>query len=107
MKNRALHSDASGHQKKLAVQHFQSVIAKVQGKWLERCSDELCEMASDNADPKGCWRAFKTQQSNICPVELAAPWQFEAFRALLGTQPAQTLQQADLLGTPVRAADAS
>ena len=56
-------------------------------------------------DPKGFWRAFSTQQSNICPVELAA--QFEAFRVLMGTQPAQTLEQADLLGTSVRAAAAS
>ena len=29
-----------------------------------RRSDELCEMASK--DPKGFWRAFKTQQSNVC-----------------------------------------
>ena len=39
------------------------------------------------------------------PVEVAA--QFEAFRALMGTQPAQTLEQADLLGTSVGAADAA
>ena len=103
MKNRVLHSAASEYEKKLAVQQFQSVTARVKGKWLERRSDELCEMASK--DPKGFWRAFKTQQSNVCPVELAA--QFEAFRALMGSQPAQTPEQADLLGTSVRAADAS
>ena len=51
------------------------------------------------------WRAFKTQQSNVCLVELAA--QIEAFRALMGSQPAQIPEQADLLGTSVRAADAS
>ena len=33
--------------------------------------------------------------------------QFEAFTALMGAQPAQTPEQADLLGTSVRAADAS
>ncbi len=51
------------------------------------------------------WRAFKTQKHNVCPVELAA--QFEAFRALMGAQPAQTPEQAELSGTSVRAADAS
>ena len=103
VKNRVLHSDASEHEKKLAVQQFQSVTARVKGRWFERRSDELCEMASK--DPKGFCRAFKTQQSNVCPVELAA--QFEAFRALMGSQPAQIPEQADLLGTSVRAADAS
>ena len=88
-----LHSDASEHEKKLAVQQFQSVTARVKGRWLERRSDESCEMASKN--PKGFWRAFKTRQSSVCPVELAA--QFEAFRPLM----------ASLLGTSVRAADAS
>ena len=63
----------------------------------------LCEMASK--DPQGFWRAFKTQHHNVCPIELAA--QFEAFRALMGSQPAQIPEQADLLGTSVRAADAS
>ena len=67
MENKVLHSDASEHEKKLAVQHFQSVTAGVKGKWLERHSDELCEMASK--DPKGFGRAFKTQQRNICSVE--------------------------------------
>ena len=103
VKNRVLHSAASEYEKKLAVQQFQTVTARVKGKWLERRSDESCEMASK--DPKGSWRAFQTQQSNVCPVELAA--QFEAFRALMGSQPAQTPEQADLLGTSVRAADAS
>ena len=56
--------------------------------------------------PAKTLRAFKTQQSNVCPVELAA--QFEAFRALMGSQPAQGPEQAEhLLGTSVRAADAS
>ena len=45
------------------------------------------------------------QQSNVCPVELAA--QLETFRALIGSQPAQIPEQADLSGTSVRAADAS
>ena len=76
IKNRVLHSDASEHETKLAVQQFQSVTARAKGKWLERCSDELCEMASK--DPQGFWRAFKTQLHNVCPVELAA--QFEAFQ---------------------------
>ena len=98
-----LHSDASEHEKKLAVQQFQSVTARVKGKWLERRSDELCEMASK--DPQGFWKAFKTQLHNVCPVELAA--QLEAFRTLMGSQPAQPPEQADLLGTSVRAADAS
>ena len=49
--NRLLHSGASEYEKKLAVQQFQSVTARVKGKWLERRSDELCEMASK--DPKG------------------------------------------------------
>ena len=58
VKNRVLHSDASEHEKKLAVQllQFQSVTATVKGRWLERRSDELCEMASK--DPRGFWRAF-------------------------------------------------
>ena len=77
--------------------------ARVKGQWLERRSDELCEMASK--DPEGFWRAFKTQQSNVCPVELAA--QFEAFRALMGSQPAQIPEQTDSLGTSVWAADVS
>ena len=98
MKNRVLHSDASEHEEKLAVQHFQSVTARVKGTWLERRSDELCELASK--DPKGFWRAFKIQQSNVCPIE------YEAFCALMA-QLAQTPEQADLLGTSVRAADAS
>ena len=71
--------------------------------WLERRAAELCEMASK--DPSGFWRANKTQKHNVCPVELAA--QFEAFRALMGAQPAQTAEQAELSGTSVRAADAS
>ena len=91
VKNRVLHSDASEHEKKLALQSFQSVTARVKGKWLERRSDELCEMASK--DPQGFWRVFKTQQSSVCTVELAA--QFEAFRALMGSQPAQMPEQAD------------
>ena len=66
--------------------------ARVKGKWLERRADELCEMTSK--DPKGSWSAFKTQRSNVCPVELAA--QFEAFRAQWG-----------LVGTAVWAANAS
>ena len=103
VKNRVLHGDASEHEKKLAVQQFQSVTARAKGKWLERRSDELCEMASK--DPQGFWRAFKTQLHNVCPVDLAA--QFEAFRTLMGSQPAQPPKQADLLGTSVRAADAS
>ena len=69
--------------------------ARVKGERLERHSDELCEMASK--DPQGFSRAFKTQQSNVCPVELAA--QFEAFKALMGSQPAQIPEQADLIGT--------
>ena len=67
------------------------------------CAAELCEMASK--EPSGFWRAFKTQKHNVCPVESAA--QFEAFRALMGAQPAQTPEQAELSGTSVRAADAS
>ena len=55
------------HEEKLAVQHFQSVTGRVKGKWLEGRSDELCEMA--NKEPKSFWRAFKTKQSNFCPVE--------------------------------------
>ena len=50
-------------------------------------------------------RTAATRQSNVCPVELAA--QFEAFRALMGYQPAQIPEQEDLLGTSVLAADAS
>ena len=103
VKNRVLHSDASEHEKKLAVQHFRSVTAKVKATWLERRSDELCEMA--RKDPQAFWRVFKTQQHDVCPLELAA--QFEAFRALMGSQPAQIPEQAELLGTSVRAADAS
>ena len=34
----------SESEKKLAVQHFRSVIAKVKAKWMQRRSDELCEM---------------------------------------------------------------
>ena len=41
VKNRVLHSDASEHQKKVAVQQFQSLTVRVKGKWLERRSDEL------------------------------------------------------------------
>ncbi len=103
VKNRALHSDASESEKTLAVQHFRSVIAKVKAKWMQRRTDELCEMAKK--DPQAFWKVFKTQQRDVCPVELAA--QFEAFRALMGSQPAQIPEQAELLGTSVRAADAS
>ena len=67
VKNRVLHSDASKHEKKLAVQRIQSVTARVKGNWLERRSDELCELASK--DPQGFWRAFKTLQHIVCPVE--------------------------------------
>ena len=55
-------------------------------------------------DPKAFWRAFKTLRHDTCPVELAA--QFEAFKTLMGSPPAQTPEQAHLLGTSVRAADA-
>ena len=103
VKNRVLHSDASEHDKKVAVQRCQDVTDRVRRKWLEERADALCEMADKN--PSGFWRAFKTQKHSTCPVELAA--QFEAFRALMGTQPAQIPEQADLLGTSVRAADAS
>ena len=101
--NRALHSDASEHEKKLAVQHFRGVVAKVKATWLERRSNELCEMAKK--DPQAFWRVFKTQKHDVCPVELAA--QFEAFKALMGSQPAQIPEQAELLGTSVRADNAS
>ena len=83
-------SDASEQEKKASCATVSRVIARVKGKLLERRSDELCKMASK--DPKGFCRAFKPQQSNICPVELAA--QFEAFRALMGSQPAQ-IQMSD------------
>ena len=79
------------------------MIAKVKAQWLERRSAELCEMAKK--DPQAFWRVFKTRQHDVCPVELAA--QFEAFRALMGSQPAQIPEQAELLGTSVRATDAS
>ena len=68
VKNRALHSDATECEKRLPVQQFQSVTAREKGQWLERHSDELCEMASK--DPKGFWMAFKTQQS--CNGRLSA-----------------------------------
>ena len=83
----------SGHEKKLAVQHVPSVTARMKGKWLERRSDELCEMA--RKDPKGLSRAFRTQQSSICQVELAA--QLETFSALMRTQPARMHITADEL----------
>ncbi|KAL3152483.1 hypothetical protein ABBQ32_001518 [Trebouxia sp. C0010 RCD-2024] len=51
-------------------------------------------------DPQAFWRVFKTQQHDVCPVELAA--QFEAFRALMGSQPAQSPEQAELLGVGER-----
>ena len=76
--SRVLLSDASDQQKKLAVQQYKRVTAEVKGKWLEQRSAELCEMAKK--DPRGFWKTFKTQQHNVCPVELAA--QFEAFRPL-------------------------
>ena len=85
------------------MQQFRSVIARVKAKWLERRSAELCEMA--RKDAQVFWRVLKTQQHDVCPVELAA--QFEALRALMGSQPAQSPEQAELLGTSVRAADAS
>ena len=59
--NRVLHSDASEHEKKPAVQHVQSVTARVKGKWLERRSDELGETASK--DPEGFWRAYKLSRA--------------------------------------------
>ncbi len=71
--------------------------------WLKHCNLSLFSLASK--DPSGFWRVFKTQKHNVCPVELAA--QVEAFRALMGAQPAQTPEQAELSGTSVRAADAS
>ena len=46
---------------------------------------------------------IQTQQSHVCPVELA---QFEAFRALMGSQPVRIPEQADLLGTSVWAVEA-
>ena len=63
VKNRVLNNDASEHEKKQPVHHFQSVTARVKGKWLERHSGELCEMASK--DSKGIWRAFEDQQSRV------------------------------------------
>ena len=105
-----LHSDASEHETKLAaaVQQFPSVTATVKGKRLKRRSDELCEMASNLQRPSGLLEGsqshFEIFAAQVCPVELAA--QFEAFRALMGSQPAQTPEQARLLGTSVRAADA-
>ena len=56
MGNRVLHSDTSEHEKKPAVQHVQSVTARVKGKWLERRSDELGETASK--DPLWAADAF-------------------------------------------------
>ena len=92
VRNRLLPNDAvhqkkkSEHENKLAVQHLQSVTARVKGQWLERHSDKLCEMTSK--DPKGFWRAFRTQQSNSCLVELAA--HFEAFGAPTDLQPSRS-----------------
>ncbi|DBA75869.1 TPA: hypothetical protein ACH3X1_010267 [Trebouxia sp. C0004] len=103
VRNRVFYSNASDQEKEIAVQCFHAVTDRVKKAWLEKRAAELCEMASK--DPSGFWRAFKTQRHNICPVELAA--QFEAFRALMGAQPAQTPEQAELSGTSVRAADAS
>lgn len=103
VKNRVYYSNASDQEKEIAVQSFHAVTDRVKKVWLERRAAELCEMASK--DPSGFWRTFKTQKHNVCPVELAA--QFEAFRALMGAQPAQTPEQAELSGTSVRAADAS
>ncbi len=103
VKNRVYYSDASDQEKQIAVQCFHAVTDRVKKAWQEKRAAELCEMASK--DPSGFWRAFKTQKHNVCPVELAA--QFEAFRALMGAQPAQTPEQAELSGTSVRAADAS
>ena len=103
VKNRVYYSNASDQEKEIAVQCFHAVTDRVKKTWLEKRAAELCEMASK--DPSGFWRAFKTQKHNVCPVELAA--QFEAFRALMGAQPAQTPEQAELSGTSVRAADAS
>ncbi|DBA81569.1 TPA: hypothetical protein ACH3X1_007341 [Trebouxia sp. C0004] len=103
VKNRVYYSNASDQEKEIAVQCFHAVMNRVKKAWLENRAAELCEMASK--DPGGVWRAFKTQKHNVCPVELAA--QFEAFRALMGAQPAQTPEQAELSGTSVRATDAS
>ncbi len=86
VKNRVYYSDASDQEKQIAVQGFHALTDRVKKAWLEKRAAELCETASK--DPSVFWRAFKTQKHNVCPVELAA--QFEAFRALMGVQPAQT-----------------
>ena len=98
-----LHSDASEYKKKVAVQCCQDVTDRVRRKWLEDRADALCRMANKN--PSGFWRAFKTLKHSTFPVGLAA--RGGAFKARVGGQPAQTPEQADLLGTSVRAADAS
>ena len=49
-------------------------------------------IAAAEKDPKRFWKAFKAVQHNACPVELIA--QFQAFRALMGTQPAQGTGEA-------------
>ena len=76
---------STDEQNKLAESRYRSVSNRTKKIWSRRRNNELVEMSAK--DPSRFWKAFKTPQRSACPVELTA--QFEAFRALMGAQPAQ------------------
>ena len=102
-KSSILRSSASDQDKDNAVQRFHDVTKRAKKQWLKHRAAQVCEIAK--RDPHGFWEAFNSQKRDTWPLELAA--QFEACRALMGAQPAQTPEQANLLGTSVQAADVS
>ena len=85
----------------IAEKRFRSVTDRVKEAWSRQRNEELCEMATKDANK--FWRLFKTPQSNACPVELSA--QFEAFRALMGAEPLPAPERHAAPGVPNPDAD--
>lgn len=75
-------------EKRLAAKQYHSVIDRAKKIWRARTNDELCEKAKK--DPASFWRVFKKREHGVCPVSMTA--QFEAFKSLMGTEPAEAPQ---------------
>ena len=86
-------------QKHQAEQQYHSVTARAKKVWQARFNEELCQKA--RKDPASFWKVFKSPQHGVCPVSMAA--QFEAFKSLMGAEPAKTpgrLVTPDVAGLP-------
>ena len=81
---------------------------RVKKAWLERRAAELCEMASTPVgpqwDPQWFWEGTQGSEAQRLLSGIGSP--VCSFQSSDGVQPAQTPEEAQLLGTSVRTADA-